>query len=271
MRKAAIVVIVLAFLAVVPSAFAEASRTWVSGVGDDVNPCSRTAPCKTWAGAISKTAAGGEIDALDPAGFGAVTITKAITLVGVGQHASILVSSAPGITINAGVNDVVTLRDLDINGLTSGTNGVRFIAGKALRMTRVSIRGFQKCVTLDGAGAFSLDLVALHGCSTAGVTVNPSSGSAKLVLSRSVLDGNATGVEALAGSKVMIDSTVISNGSGTGISSSASSVVRVTSSTIVYNGTGLATATGGQILSQLNNTLEDNTTDGSFSGSYAAK
>lgn len=61
---------------------AQASRTWVSGVGDDANPCSRTAPCKTFAGAISKTIAGGEIDALDPSGFGAVTITKAITIDG---------------------------------------------------------------------------------------------------------------------------------------------------------------------------------------------
>src|SRR5574338_693370 len=59
---------------------AQATRTWVSGVGDDANPCSRTAPCKTFAGAISKTAASGEINCLDPAGYGAVTITKAITI-----------------------------------------------------------------------------------------------------------------------------------------------------------------------------------------------
>ena len=81
---------------------AQASRTWVSGVGDDVNPCSRTAPCKTFAGAISKTAAGGEIDALDPAGYGAVTITKAITIDGGGgQVASVLVS---GTKWNRGVS-----------------------------------------------------------------------------------------------------------------------------------------------------------------------
>ena len=61
-------------------AHAQATRTWVSGVGDDANPCSRTAPCKTFAGAISKTAAGGEINVLDPGGFGAVTITKSITI-----------------------------------------------------------------------------------------------------------------------------------------------------------------------------------------------
>src|SRR5579859_8101230 len=89
---------------------AQASRTWVSGVGDDANPCSRTAPCKTFAGAISKTAAVGEIDALDPGGYGALTITKAITLDGGGgQVASILVSGTNGIVVAAQPNDVVTL------------------------------------------------------------------------------------------------------------------------------------------------------------------
>src|ERR1700681_4154712 len=82
---------------------AHASRTWISGVGDHVNPSSRTAPCKTWPGAISKTAAGGEIDALDPGGFGALTITKAITLDGGGgQVASILVSGTNGLVVAAG-------------------------------------------------------------------------------------------------------------------------------------------------------------------------
>src|SRR5712675_1811908 len=85
------------------TASAQATRTWVSGVGDDANPCSRTAPCKTWAGAISKTAPGGEIDALDPGGFGAVTITKAISLDGGGgQVASVLVSGTNGIVVSAG-------------------------------------------------------------------------------------------------------------------------------------------------------------------------
>src|SRR5437763_15362461 len=89
---------------------AQATRTWVSGVGDDANPCSRTAPCKTFAGAISKTAAGGEIDALDPGGFGAVTITKSITIDGGGTFASVLVSGTNGIVVSAGINDVVILR-----------------------------------------------------------------------------------------------------------------------------------------------------------------
>src|SRR5688572_1049000 len=81
-------------------ASAQATRTWVSGVGDDANPCSRTAPCKTWAGAISKTATGGIIDALDPGGYGGLTITKAITVEGNGTLASGLVSGANGFVIN---------------------------------------------------------------------------------------------------------------------------------------------------------------------------
>src|SRR5919201_4472490 len=98
---------------------AQASRTWVSGVGDDANPCSRTAPCKTFAGAISKTACGGEIDALDPAGYGAVTITKPITIDGGGgQVASILASGVPGVTVSLqNTGGVVILRNLRINGI----------------------------------------------------------------------------------------------------------------------------------------------------------
>ena len=89
LRFVAVLVLLFAFSSL---AHAQATRTWVSGVGDDANPCSRTAPCKTFAGAISKTAAGGEIDALDPAGYGAVTITKSITIDGTGTLASVLVS-----------------------------------------------------------------------------------------------------------------------------------------------------------------------------------
>src|SRR5256885_14784300 len=98
---------------------AQATRTWVSGVGDDANPCSRTAPCKTFAGAISRTADGGEIDALDPGGYGAVTITKSITIDGNNTTAGILAAGTNGIIINAAGIDV-TLRGLTINGAGSG-------------------------------------------------------------------------------------------------------------------------------------------------------
>src|SRR5450432_4615171 len=78
-------------------ASAQATRTWVSGVGDDVNPCSRTAPCKTFAGAISKTAAGGEINCLDPGGFGGVTITKSMTISCEAGTAGVVVAGTNGL------------------------------------------------------------------------------------------------------------------------------------------------------------------------------
>src|SRR3954463_9252159 len=114
------------------AAHAQATRTWVSGVGDDVNPCSRTAPCKTFAGAIGKTAAGGEIDALDPGGFGSVTINKAITIDATPQGGGILAANTFGVTVNAGANDAVVLRGLSIQGVGTGTNGVKFNTGGTL-------------------------------------------------------------------------------------------------------------------------------------------
>src|SRR5436189_3275179 len=121
-------------------AFGQATRTWVSGVGNDANPCSRTAPCKTFAGAISKTAPAGEINVLDPGGFGAVTITKSLTIRSDHIEAGVLVSGTNGIVINAGPNDRIVLEGLDIEGLGTGLNGVSVIAGKEVYIIRCSIR-----------------------------------------------------------------------------------------------------------------------------------
>src|SRR5437870_1176769 len=137
---------VLIALALPASAFAQVSRTWVSGVGDDANPCSRTAPCKTFAGAISKTAACGEINALDDGGFGGVTITKCMTIEGGGHIAGVLVSGTNAIIVNVPCSGTgagpVRLRNLDIDGLGTGLNGIRFISGKALFVENVQIYGF---------------------------------------------------------------------------------------------------------------------------------
>src|SRR5437764_7360837 len=111
-----------------PAANAQATRTWVSGVGDDANPCSRTAPCKTFAGAISKTASGGEINVLDPGGFGAVTITKPITISSEGFEAGVLTNAGSGIIVNVqNAADVVVLRGLDFEGLSAATNSITVI------------------------------------------------------------------------------------------------------------------------------------------------
>jgi hypothetical protein len=147
MRKSLLSIATLCFgviamtLAAAP-ANAQATRTWVSGVGDDANPCSRTAPCKTFAGAISKTAPQGEINVLDPGGFGGVTITKAITISSENFEAGVLVSGTNGIVINAGAADVVTLVGLDIEGLGTGLDGINVFAAAAVYVLKSRIHHF---------------------------------------------------------------------------------------------------------------------------------
>src|ERR1700752_1196790 len=131
---------------------AQATRTWVSGVGDDANPCSRTAPCKTFAGAISKTAAGGEINCLDPGGYGAVTITKSITIDCEGTLGSQLGSSTTGVIVN-GANIIVILRNLSIQGAPPnlpGTFGVRILQGAQVNIENVRIQGFRAVGATNG-------------------------------------------------------------------------------------------------------------------------
>ncbi len=155
-------------------ASAQATRTWISGVGDDANPCSRTAPCKTFAGAISKTAAGGEINCLDPGGFGAVTITKSISLICEGVLDGILLTSGNGINIVVGANDVVLLSGFDIQGLGLGTNGIRFTSGVGLHLRNSTIRGFR------GSGGY-------------GINFAPTSPAATLVVDNvTIVDNGAT-------------------------------------------------------------------------------
>ncbi|HEY9420407.1 MAG TPA: right-handed parallel beta-helix repeat-containing protein, partial [Thermoanaerobaculia bacterium] len=142
MRKIALFLFAFGALLQTSPAMAQATRTWVSGVGDDVNPCSRTAPCKTFAGAISKTAAGGEINALDPGGFGGVTITKSITISAEGVEGGVLVSGTNAIVVN-GADIVVHLRGLDIEGLGTGLNGISYVQGAALHVENCVIRNFR--------------------------------------------------------------------------------------------------------------------------------
>src|SRR5579862_7328584 len=129
MRFTAVAVGLMAMFLAAAQLSAQATRTFVSGVGDDANPCSRTAPCKTFAGAISKTAPGGEIDVLDPGGFGAVTITKSISIEADGVIAGVLVSGTNGINVAAGATDEVVLRGLTFEGLGTGLDGISYTSG----------------------------------------------------------------------------------------------------------------------------------------------
>ena len=157
------------------------TRTWVSGVGDDANPCSRTAPCKTFAGAMTKTAAGGEINCVDAGGFGAVTINKAMAIKCDNTEGGVVVSATNGVTVSAGANDIVYLSGLDIEGFQVSPSGVQFNSGAALHIHNCTIRGFVN-----------------------GVNLTPSAGIAELYISDSIIaDNEPVG----AGSGVMVAPT----------------------------------------------------------------
>lgn len=165
-------------------ASAQATRTWVSGVGDDANPCSRTAPCKTFQGTISKTAAGGEINCIDPGGFGAVTITKSISILCDHVENGVLVSGSNGIIVNAGATDKIVLSGFDLEGFGSGLNAVRFLGGGSLQVRRSTIHGFRSATsyainfapTSPDATLIIDDVIISHngvGNGTGGILIQP--------------------------------------------------------------------------------------------------
>jgi Right handed beta helix region len=287
-----LVLVAVSCLALAPLAHAQASRTWVSGVGDDANPCSRTAPCKTFAGAISKTAPGGEIDALDPGGFGAVTITKAITIDG-GAFASVLVSGTNGIVVQAGAVDVVTLRNLSVNGIGSGINGIRFLSGKTLNVENVVISGFTTHgidVSLTDTATLNVTNTTVRTCGSAGIHLRSNvvavgsiersrvhgcgtgvlgDTGTRATVRDSDLSSNTTGVQASVGAEVNIDET-LSAYSTTGFLANAG-VLRLTNNTVMNDGTGLAVQSGGQIISLGSNSVAGNSVDGSPTSTIAPR
>jgi len=289
------VLVALGTLLLAGSAFAQASRTWVSGVGDDANPCSRTAPCKTFAGAISKTAVCGEIDALDPAGYGAVTITKGITIDGGGNLASVLVAGTNGIVVSistsaATCQQTVILRNLSINGIGSGINAIRLIGSTVtflhiehLSIQRFTTRGvdispgvagdavFMRDVDIRNTGGDSIGVspvatdtvkVSLHdvrarqSAATGFHCVNDTVGT----IDNSQLQGNSTGA-ALDASTCHLNfvDTVISENSSNGLQVSSGVTTNIDHLSAFRNGTGVLNF--GTVNSFGNAAVFDNTTN----------
>jgi len=273
---------------------AQATRTWVSGVGDDANPCSRTAPCKTFAGAISKTAKDGEIDALDPGGFGAVTITKSITIDGSPTgEAGVLDATVNGIIINiTDVNDVrkaVTLRGISINGAGSGLDGIKIFAATKVFVEHCWIAG-QNGAPGNGiednssSGSFlEVNDTTIINNNGAGITVNNTGStganvhiansriqgnsgnglffgsSVTAVVFNTVITQNATNgifAQTSAGAtSVNVDQCVVSNNASNGFqANTANSTIRVSNTTAVSNG-NLAAALGGGAVSSYGNNM----------------
>jgi hypothetical protein len=203
-------------------AFAQATRTWVSGVGDDVNPCSRTAPCKTFAGAISKTAAGGEINVLDPGGFGAVTITKSITIRSDSIEAGVLVAGGVnGIIVNALSTDKVLLEGLDIEGLgaTSGApglNGIHILGGGKVTVRKCSIRNFSQnginVVGTTGSRVFVEDTQILNN--GGGLNLQTTVAGNGAVLRNSTVDSNTSFATQITGGTLILIGSTLTGGAG---------------------------------------------------------
>ena len=261
-------------------AHAQATRTWVSGVGDDANPCSRTAPCKTFAGAQTKTAAGGEIDALDPGGFGSITITKSLTIDGGGQVASVLNAGAPGININAGPTDMVTLRNLSIRGVpntmgVAATNGINLIGGGQLIVEHCKISGFTQAVTLFtgtpiAAGTLGLASFNDDSIENCGAGILTNFGATDISNSR-IRQITNVAVQTAAGSNstiAVLGCTL--TGNGTAVQSCAGSTIRLSNNDLFNNMTGINT-NGGTVSSAGNNRKAGNATPGAPNATIAVQ
>jgi hypothetical protein len=234
------------------SSHAQATRTWVSGVGDDANPCSRTAPCKTFAGAISKTAAGGEISVLDPGGFGAVTITKSISIIARGAEGSIVAAGTNGIVINAAATDEITIHGITFEGIGTGLNGIRVLSANAVHVSNCVIRGFQAA----GQGK--------------AISVGPTATNTKVFVSQCILTKNRDGVDASAVSPgratVFLDRVAIASNAEDGVRAvGGRSTVRMSNSVVTGNMVGLVSLSNGKLISFGNNVVAGNPIgDGTF-------
>ena len=236
---------------------AQATRTWVSGVGDDVNPCSRTAPCKTFAGAISKTAASGEINCLDPGGFGAVTVVKSMTINCEDMVAGIQSNGVNGINVN-GAGIVVNLRGLDIEGGGSGLTGINILQAGAVYIRKSVIYGFQTGISLTSAGTMLVvNDTVVH--SNTSIGINLSGGNA--TLRDVIVHGNsATGI-GIGSGRVLIDRSTLAFNGYAGLALNGSAFVMIGNSTITENNNGVVVAAG-TLYSFKQNQIAGNNVDG---------
>jgi hypothetical protein len=237
--------IALAVAALPGAAHAQATRTWLSGTGDDSNPCSRTSACKSLGGAMAKTAAGGEIDCLDPLGPGPATITKSLTIDCSGAFGSII-GGGDGIVVNlAKSSDVVTLRGLSISGMGGGANGIRF----------------------SQTGTLNLDRVAISGFTQNGVDFEPSADAQLFVSDTTTRDNGGAGVlvKAPAGvaAKAFLLRATAQHNAGFGIlADGKGAIVGIGGATIAGNATGVGVNNGAVMQSYGENAIGGNGNDG---------
>jgi hypothetical protein len=257
-------------LTLVTPAHAQATRTWVSGVGDDVNPCSRTAPCKTFAGTISKTAAGGEISVLDPGGFGAVTIVKSITISGDGTLAGILnAGGVNGVIVNTpNATDIVVLRNLSINGGGTGLNGIRYIGGGQLVVENVTVTG-QTQAGIDVSHSGTGNLLVRDSSFTGGLMgIRIGTGTIHASLNNvSIRETTSAGINNLVGA-VDLSNSVVAQNSGVGVLAKGGSI-NLENCQLTKNGVGAQAQVGATIRLSNVGLYDNDTTLGCGGGTLA--
>jgi hypothetical protein len=281
--SSSVAVVAALVLSSVPQvASAQASRTWVSGVGDDANPCSRTAPCKTFAGAISKTATNGEINCIDPGGFGAVTITKSIVIDCTGVLAGVLNAGTNGIIVNAGAGQV-TLRHLSIDAVANGSGqaGIRVLSAASVQIDQVIIRG-QTGNGIDVLTSASTNVTVTNSVirenAGHGIWLAPTGGVARLALFNSTSAANGlTGIRLNDNCSASVSDSLLTGNGTSGVAASSTggsstiSLDRVVSS---GNRDGGVLAKGAGAIIWLANTLLSGNSYGFFppvgGGSYVS-
>jgi hypothetical protein len=262
----------LLLLAAAPAS-AQSARTWVSGVGDDANPCSRTAPCQTFATAIQRTNPGGEIDCLDSGGFGRVIISHAVSIIcdGVGSGGITMGAQGDSIDVEAGPSDVVVLSGLDLEGAGVGIDGVDFMTGQALYVRNCVIRDFtQSGITFGETSNAPVPLV-LHVDNTtientasnafnmlptpSGIMVSPGPNAVHMTINRSQIVGNTYGIVVEGSSAAgmvsgVVRDSLVSDNSDNGISladttgSGAKVILMVDNVAVIDNGANGLAASG---------------------------
>ena len=292
-RTPVLIATVLVALVWTTQSRAQAVRTYVAVAGNDVNDCTFGTPCRTFAGAVPKTAPGGEITALDSGTYGAVTVDRALTLQAApGAHVALGDGrSFSAVTISVGASDVVVLRRLHVSGSGSTQRGIYFSGGWKLHIEGCVVTGFPDagirfegdCTFTGCSELFVKDTIArnngegirsfsvfgsLDHCrfenNTTGVHTDL---QASLKIRDSVIAGNSTfGLVANMISGASLDNcTVTHNGTGirgSGPAGSAGSFI-VSNTLIAFNTTALSPS-GGEIRSFGNNRLAGNTTNGAF-------
>ncbi|MFA4928318.1 MAG: hypothetical protein WC558_07365 [Patulibacter sp.] len=261
---------------VVPAAQAQSTRTFVASYGDDAQPCSRTAPCRTFATAFDRTATNGEINVIDTGSYGPITITRSMKLRGRGTIAGVIVNAGSAITVNAGASDRVMISGLDINGLTTGTNGIRVLQAGKVTVDDVQIFGFTFAgVAFQPANAGArlavtrstfYDNRSSTGATGSAIVVEPTGvGTARATVSRTEMHHNDFGVAASGTTQeavVNVSRSTISDSVAGIFSSGAGALVRISSTDVLDSQFGLFSGSGGQVISSGNNNINGNAING---------